>query len=170
MTLALRIEPCTEDDLEVLLADDPSPHLAAHHRERFALQCADEATYLLAWRGDLNIGRATVYVESKYHAVRCARPGTAEINALEADPQGRGTGTALIAAAEAIAARNGHPALGLAVEPSNPRARRLYERLGYRSWGHGQVIDEWTEVHADYTIRHRDACDYLIRPIERQDK
>lgn len=166
---ALRIEPCTAADLARLLADDDaSPHLIAHHRERSALQAAGDGVYLLAWRGESNVGRATLSFASKYENVRRVRPGTAEINALEATPQGEGIGTALLRAAGAIACRRGHRTIGLAVEPSNPRARRLYERLGYALWGHGQVIDEWIEIHADHTVDHRDPCDYLIKTLVSQ--
>lgn len=162
---SLRIGPCTAADLAVLLADAPSAHLAAHHRERFALQGDGRASYLLAWQGRRNVGRTTLYPESKYESVRALHPRAAEINALAADPPGQGTGTALIAAAEAVARRHGHPVIGLAVEPSNPRARSLYERLGYLPWGHGQVIDEWTETRPDRTVEHRDPCDYLVKDL-----
>ncbi|GAA1728646.1 GNAT family N-acetyltransferase [Brachybacterium phenoliresistens] len=165
----LRIEPCTAADLSRLLAGPVDPRSAAHHRERSALQDSGEATYLLAWRGAENVGRATLYHRSKYAAVRARHPGTAEINALEATPQGQGIGSALIAAAEAIAARRGHDAVGLAVEPGNSRARRLYERLGYFPWGHGEVIDIWTEPRPGGDVEHRDPCDYLRKALPRED-
>jgi ribosomal protein S18 acetylase RimI-like enzyme len=43
----------------------------------------------------------------------------------------RGIGTALMAAAEELVCSRGYGAIVLGVEDSNPRARRLYERLGY---------------------------------------
>lgn len=161
----LRIEPCSQSDLERLLDLDLAPHVAEHHRERFALQVSGAATYLLAWRGEQNVGRATVYNGSKYELVRQAHPGTAEINALEAEPQRQGIGTALINASESIAAGRGCTSMGLAVEPSNPDARRLYERLGYVLWGRGQVIDEWVEPRDGSDLVHQDPCDYLIKPL-----
>ncbi|GAB3917745.1 hypothetical protein GCM10011575_41730 [Microlunatus endophyticus] len=163
--MELRVEPCSELDLERLLSQDLVPHVAAHHRERFALQGAGAATYLLAWRGHQNVGRATIYNESKYRPVRVTYPATAEINALEAYPQRQGIGTALIAAAESRAAHRRFPSIGLAVEPSNPDARRLYERLGYVLWGRGRVVDEWVEPRDDGDLVHRDPCDYLIKSL-----
>ncbi|HEU4949003.1 MAG TPA: hypothetical protein VFT31_17780 [Kribbella sp.] len=49
----------------------------------------------------------------------------------------------------------------------NPRARRLYERLGYVRWTGGQVLDEWTEQNEDGSIirTHRDSCDYFLKPM-----
>ena len=163
--MELRIEPCSQSDLERLLDLDLAPHIAEHHRERYALQVAGAATYLLAWRGEQNVGRATVYNESKYEPVRQAHPGAAEINALEAEPRRQGIGTALISAAESSAAGRGCTSMGLAVEPSNPYARRLYERLGYVLWGRGQVIDEWVEPRDGGDFVHQDPCDYLIKPL-----
>ncbi len=163
----LRIAPCSGADLERLLEQDLPPHVAASHRERYAQQVAGQAIYLLAWRGDRYAGRGTLYPGSRYESVRQAHPETAEINALDVNPQGRGTGTALITAAEARAARAGHPSIGLAVELTNPAARRLYERLGYAPWGDGQVIDEWIERReSGVEIQHRDPCDYLIKHLK----
>lgn len=164
--MTLRIAPCSAEELEVLLSLDLPSHVATDHRERFALQRKGEATYLLAWQGNRNVGRATLYAQSKYEVVRESHPGVAEINALDANPQGRGTGSALIAAAEAVAGRRGHSEVGLGVELSNSRARRLYQRLGYTLWGGGQIVDEWTEHHdSGADIRHADLCDYLIKPL-----
>lgn len=169
--MRLRIDPCSADDLERLLSADLPEHVAAEHRERFALQIAGAATYLLAWRGHQHVGRATVYADSKYEPVRQAYPRTAEINALDADPRGQGIGTALIGAAETVAKRQGYSTIGLAVEPTNAAARRLYERLGYVPWGRGQVIDEWTEHRDDgSTVDHHDPCDYLIKVLPNADR
>lgn len=161
----LRVEPCSESDLEHLLSQDLTLHVAAHHRERFALQRSGVASYLLAWRGPQNVGRATIYNESKYEPVRAAHPGAAEINALEAEPRRQGIGTAIITAAELVAARQGRASMGLAVEPSNPGARRLYERLGYVLWGRGEVVDEWVESGTHGKFVHQNPCDYLIKPL-----
>lgn len=45
----------------------------------------------------------------------------------------QGIGTSLVHAAESLAAERGYLTAELGVEDSNPGARRLYERLGYRS-------------------------------------
>lgn len=58
----------------------------------------------------------------------------AEIADLYVAPRwrGRGLGTALIRALEAEAARLGAQSVEIGAAESNPRARALYERLGYR--------------------------------------
>lgn len=50
--------------------------------------------------------------------------------------QSLGLGTCLIAEAEQRIRRRGLPWAVLSVEDSNPRARALYERLGYAAWRH----------------------------------
>jgi predicted N-acetyltransferase YhbS len=93
--------------------------------------------------------------------------GVAEMNALEARPQGQGIGTALILAGQQEAKRRGPPILGLAAEVGNHGARRLYERLGYGLWEHGLVIDRWTQKDdKGRAVReHADECFYLTKAL-----
>jgi ribosomal protein S18 acetylase RimI-like enzyme len=49
--------------------------------------------------------------------------------------QSRGIGTALMGAAEELVCSRGFGGIVLGVEDANPRARRLYERLGYEAFG-----------------------------------
>jgi GNAT superfamily N-acetyltransferase len=51
---------------------------------------------------------------------------------VHAGRQGRGLGREAVRAIERRLARDGWPELRLAVLASNPRARRFWERLGYR--------------------------------------
>jgi ribosomal protein S18 acetylase RimI-like enzyme len=57
---------------------------------------------------------------------------------------GLGLGTCLIAALEDRIRARGVPWAMLGVEESNPRARALYERLGYEACGHEQAC--WPEM------------------------
>ena len=68
-----------------------------------------------------------------------------ELNAVTVAPELRsqGIGTALIREAERRVAPRGLACVGLAVGVDNPRARSLYERLGYRTWAHGTLEVSW---------------------------
>jgi ribosomal protein S18 acetylase RimI-like enzyme len=68
-------------------------------------------------------------------------PGAATIMqvATHSDLQGLGLGTALIAAAEERIRRRGIAVARIGVEDDNPRARALYERLGYYEVGRRAV-------------------------------
>ena len=63
-SVGLSIRRCSAADLARLLAAAPDPRDARHHRERFAMQDAGQATYLLAWRGGDLAGRCTVLAAS----------------------------------------------------------------------------------------------------------
>ena len=71
--------------------------------------------------------------------------------------QSCGIGTILIQAAEQrIRARGRHRA-ELSVEENNPRARALYERLGYLAYG--REPDSWDEEAPDgSTVRYETVC------------
>ena len=161
------VRACTGHDLAGLLDAALDDSDARHHQERYALQQTGAALYLLAWRGSELAGRCTVLLTSKYAGVRQLLGCFPEINALEARPPGQGAGSRLIASAEATARDRGATVIGLAVEPGNDSARRLYERLGYRDWNHGLLIDEWDETDADGATvrRHRDLCQYLVKTL-----
>lgn len=160
------IRPAVRADVDQLIAAETYPAAREHLRERWELQSRGEALFLLSRRGDHVVGHAMLLRRSKYPAVEAAfRP--AEINALHAYVQGQGIGTALIAAAEAIAQDWGREYVGLGVGLDNPAARRLYERLGYVEWTGGQLLDEWTEKDANGKIvrTHHDPCTYLLKPL-----
>lgn len=160
------IRPATQADMDGLIA--PAEPAAQHHlRERWATQQQGGGLFLLAHLDGEVVGHTMLFRASKYDEVRDAHD-VAEINALHAYVQGQGIGTAIIRAAEAIAAGEWSRAgIGLAVGADNPGARRLYERLGYRLLEGDPVIDRWTEKDADGNVvrAHADPCDYLLKPF-----
>jgi GNAT superfamily N-acetyltransferase len=163
------VRTCSFVDMEMLRQADVAPLDMRHHEERWAWQQRREAVYLLAWRGTQVVGRGTLLLQSRYPEVQSVLPELAEMNALQARPQGEGTGTALILAGEHEARKRSVPIAGLAVEVRNAGARRLYERLGYTMWAHGLVIDRWTERGNDGQVlgEHADECFYLTKRLDR---
>lgn len=161
------VRPAGEDDRQKLLSVlDARARL--HHEERILMQDRGEATYIVAWRGDQPCGRATLFHCSKYDEVCCLLGRFPELNALEATPQGEGIGSQIIACAESVARSMDQSLIGLAVEHENVRARQLYERLGFRDWGGGDVVDRWNERDALGVVvgEHADVCAYLIKPLD----
>ena len=48
----------------------------------------------------------------------------------------------------------------------NPKARRLYERLGYADWGHGTVVGSWVEYPDDGPpVTLSEVCDMLVKRL-----
>lgn len=94
------------------------------------------------------------------------RPGRAEIWQLATMPalQSLGLGTMVIRALEGLARERGFPEAMLLVERDNPRARALYERLGYAVAGEEDA--EWDAEDATGTVyRHRVTCDVMTRRL-----
>jgi ribosomal protein S18 acetylase RimI-like enzyme len=79
-------------------------------------------------------------------------PGAGTIGQLAVHPalQSCGIGTALIDAAERRIRARGLRRAELRVEDGNPRARALYERLGYRACG--REPDSWDHEAPDGTV------------------
>nr|WP_184574467.1 GNAT family N-acetyltransferase [Streptomyces zagrosensis] len=75
--------------------------------------------------------------------------------------QSCGLGTLLIKAAEQRVAERGLRRTELAVEEGNPRARALYERLGYVAYG--RRPDAWDEEGLDGSIRRYETMCVLLR-------
>ncbi|MET9505886.1 GNAT family N-acetyltransferase [Streptomyces sp. NPDC006622] len=75
--------------------------------------------------------------------------------------QGRGLGTLLVRAAEERVLHRGLRRAQLAVEEDNPRARALYERLGYVAYG--RAPDSWDEEGPDGSIRRHETVCVLMR-------
>jgi len=85
---------------------------------------------------------------------------------LEVQPalQSCGIGTALIQAAEQRIRARGLDRAELAVEEVNPRARALYERLGYAPYG--SEPDSWDEQAPDGSlVRYETTCTLMRKNL-----
>jgi L-alanine-DL-glutamate epimerase-like enolase superfamily enzyme/ribosomal protein S18 acetylase RimI-like enzyme len=85
------------------------------------------------------------------------RPGGGHVAALYVDPRsgGRGVGRALLDSALTALHRAGRPEVGLWVFEANVRARRLYERAGFRPDGRRTVDPRWRAPQIGYLRRAR---------------
>jgi GNAT superfamily N-acetyltransferase len=142
----------------------------AEHVELPVLANDGNTTFLSAWVGSEPVGHLNLrWLGNKEPEVRAYVTQTPELSQISVWPpemQSQGIGTRLINTAEAMIADRGYDQVGLGVELTNQRAQRLYERLGYRDWGHGVYRDRWVEVDEDgREIAHQDPCAYLLKPL-----
>jgi ribosomal protein S18 acetylase RimI-like enzyme len=78
--------------------------------------------------------------------------------------QSCGIGTILIQAAEQRIRARGRRWAELSVEESNPRARALYERLGYAAYG--REPDSWDEQAPDGSVsRYQTVCTLMRKEL-----
>jgi GNAT superfamily N-acetyltransferase len=139
------------------------------HETRLQRQDTGLSTYLVVWDGEVPVGSG----EIRWHGcdapeVAARFPACPEVNALLVWPPERrssGIGSALLAAAEDLVRARGIDDIGLGVDDDNPRAARLYLRLGYRET-HCTYLDRYTYTLADGTRHHvADPCRFLVKDL-----
>jgi GNAT superfamily N-acetyltransferase len=119
---AIEVRALAASEVGRLERDEPPGRGFA--RAMWALQEAGGSTLLVAWDGDRPVGAGQLDLRGDVPELRNLQVDAAE--------RGRGIGTAIIRAAEERIAP-GRLAVGVGLD--NPRARALYERLGYRGTG-----------------------------------
>ena len=128
LKLPVSIRRCQAPDLRAL------EWFGLHKTDRlvianaFRRHCAGELLMLVADADGFPIGQVWIDFD------RLALERTGILWALRVFPilRGRGIGTRLVAEAERHLRRRGYAVSRLGVEKDNPRARALYQRLGYR--------------------------------------
>lgn len=135
---ALVVRVLEEADVAGIEASEPAGQ--GFVRAMWALQSAGTSTLLVAWEGAASVGSAEVRWGDEVELANLS---------VRSSARGRGVGSALVAAAEALI---GSGSLSMGVGLDNPRARALYERLGYR--GTGEITTTTYEYVDDDGIRH----------------
>lgn len=117
------------------------PQLQAHWPSSVGVLRAQQSppagrrtTLLVAWEEETPLGSGVIQWDGPTgERARETFSDAVEINHLyvQESARGRGIGTALIAEAERVIAAAGYSRVLVAVAEDNPRARALYERLGY---------------------------------------
>ena len=150
----LVVDDLTAADLAGIAWAGPPPHIDAMETELERCRRGD-AVYLAVRAPD---GRPLAVGTADF----TSRPGTGYLSQLITHPAVRscGLGTRLVAALEGRIRARGLRAATLAVETGNPRARKLYERLGYVVVG--QSHQSWTAVDVDHTpFTYACVCDEM---------
>ncbi|MEA5366691.1 GNAT family N-acetyltransferase [Amycolatopsis sp., V23-08] len=138
--------------------------------DRLARQDNHQGVLFFGWWGTRPAG--TVYLwleEAEEPPIQAHLPGVALLTHLQvhAELRRRGVGTALVGAVEQHLAEQGRERVALAVRTDNPAAARLYDKLGYRDWGHGTVT-----CYARVTLRNGgvlevpELCHVLVKDLE----
>lgn len=150
------IRTCSEADLAKLHAIFP----CSSHSQRFNNQLAGAVEYLIAWVNDEPAGYFLLHWQGQQIH------GAPEVSSgmVRPDFRSRGIGSALIAECENLAGQRGANQICLLVSHDNPRARCLYERLGYRLLK--DVTIEYNSTHAAGKAQQfQDKCALLIKGL-----
>lgn len=140
----LRVDDLVREDLPLLGWSGGSAHLASVGRALDRVE-SGEVDYLV-------VRAPSGYPIAKGGIDYASKPGTGTLTQLSTadELQGRGIGAHLIAVAEQRMRQRGVHTAELGVEDDNPRARALYERLGYRAVG--RQAASWNVEDADGTL------------------
>ena len=163
----MEIRPASAGDLEPLVAVFGSER--RFFADCLARQQAGGGVLLVAWLAGRPAGDVFLSLGPADEAgVRRHLPAVPLLVHLEVlgPVQRRGIGTALVRAGEDTARRLGHDRIALGVGLDNPAARRLYERLGYRDWGHGHTVTSWRERRpGSAPVTVTETIDMLVRRL-----
>ena len=158
----IRISPVQPGDIDLLCqrmgADD-----GADHRSYADMQSRDEGVYLIAWDEDVPIAHLFIrwtdntevprIVDRYPQAAQFADcPEICELYVV-AERRSQGIGTQLLRRALQMARERGASQVTMCVDMDNPRARSLYERLGFVESGIGTFTT--SGVLMDETGRER---------------
>lgn len=167
--LVLDIRPLVQSEIPILDAHLDVERLAGRHDERLAQQLDGRLTYLIAWMDGIPIGHTMVRWTGTTDAFVAERiSGCAHVEDLFVMPEHRsqGIGTRILEHGEGLAAERSFTRIGLAVGIDNPRARALYERLGYVDTGFGVFEIGGTYHNARGEEREwREVCEYLAKGL-----
>lgn len=155
----LVVDALVEADVETFHWAGGVPHVASI-RDQLVRIADGDVDYLVARAPD---GTPVAKAGTDYAAL--AGVGVIWQVAVHDDLQGRGLGTRLIAASEALIQGRGLSRAALSVEElDNPRARALYERLGYV--GAGERETGWLAADPDGVVGwHSTTVTDLIKPL-----
>jgi ribosomal protein S18 acetylase RimI-like enzyme len=151
------------EDLEVLATALGQEQFFA---DRLTRQQRGRGALLTAWLDRKPIGDVYLWLEdAEEREIRQHLPGVPLLTHLEVVPEHRnhGIGTMLIDVAENQAREQGYERLALAVAVDNPKATRLYERLGYGNWNQSPVT--CYPLGARGRERHAELCHVLVKRL-----
>jgi GNAT superfamily N-acetyltransferase len=151
------------EDLEVLAKALGQEQFFADRLDR---QDRGRGMLLTAWLDRRPIGDVYLWFEDAEELeIRQHLPRVPLLTHLEVVPEHRnhGIGTLLIDVAENRAREEGFDRLALAVAVDNPKATRLYERLGYGNWNQAPVT--CYSLDARGRERRAELCHVLVKPL-----
>ena len=163
------IRPLEQAEIPILVAHLDVDRLAGRHHDRFTQQQDGHLTYLIAWLDGIPIGHIMVRwggTMDAFVAERISKCAHLEDLFVMTEHRSRGIGSRILTHAERLVAERAFPKIGLAVGTDNPRARLLYERLGYVDTGFGlfEIGGSYLDIRGNQR-RWREVCEYMVKPL-----
>lgn len=155
------VRPATRDDLPRLEWFGLYWHYRQIYEHTYRQQLCERRLMLVADVNGFPVGQVFIQFESHEMRVADGRQRAYLYSLRVMEPfQGRGLGTQLIRAAEEAIAARGYAWATIAVAKDNAGARRLYERLGYRTFGEDDGC--WSYTDPDGERHHVNEPSWLL--------
>lgn len=171
-TLPITIKPAEKFQLEMLEREFSPESRSKHHYKRYEIQERGEGIYLIAWYDDIPVGHFLLLWSGPDDAlvmshIDVTRSAYLQAGGTRAAYRRRGIATALIREAERLAREKGCTQIGLSVgSTDNPNAKRLYEKLGYVEWEHGDFVVSWEYIDREgNTRKESEMVTYMCKPL-----
>lgn len=169
MTNSISIRQVQEEDQPSLDRAFPTEFQRTHRDDIIDVQ-AKIISFYVAWLGSTPIGHGFVrWIGPRASPVRAAFAHCPEIYRLEIQEEfrGRSIGTQIISHCESEAISRGFGTIGLGVSFTNPKASKLYHRLGYKQSTVTEYLDEYKRQRDDGTIEMvREPLTWLIKSLD----
>lgn len=163
------VRSVTADDIEKLEHAYPSPGVSAFHLDRFQMQQAHAADYLIAVFGDQVVGYGLIRFDGPtYPELKGVLPRTGEICAVFVHEKWRshGVGGMLLAQFEKVARQANYEMTGMGVVKSNKLAKRFYEKRGYKKVKARKLINRYEVTLDDYTVHQvEEPINYFVKSL-----
>jgi GNAT superfamily N-acetyltransferase len=139
--------------------------------DRLIRQAYGHGLLLVAWKHGCVVGDVYLWLApAEEPELRALLPNVPLLTHLEVVPERRneGIGTQLLRTAEQWLHAAGHRRVALGVNLDNHAAQRLYSRLGYVEWPHGELATTETVYHPDGKRKLRpEVCLVMVRQLGR---
>ncbi len=165
----VKIRPIKKQNLEILykeMFDSAVPWL---HGKNLAEQIKGNSVWLIAWQDKLPVGHIQItFKNSEVKKIRKQIKRCPHLSTLYVNSKFRRKGIAkkIMKYAEKLVKKKGYKRVGLSVEKDNKFLNNLYEKLGYKDWKKGIVLDSWQELHNKKLKRISEKCNYLIKNLK----
>jgi len=164
----------TEPYVRSARSADLEPFAAALGDHEFLIDRLDRqrkglGVLFVAWLRYRPAGNVYLWLEeAEERPIRRHLPGVALLTHLQVhnELRNRGVGRTLVRAVEQHLTEKGRERVALAVRTDNPAAARLYRRLDYRDWGHGEVVCYARTTQPDGRVLYEpERCYVLVKDL-----
>lgn len=163
------VRKARKKDLEILNKELGVGGIPWKHERNIRMQQKGPYLWLIAWENNKPIANLQIMFKGSFSKeVRGQLKNCPHLASLYVKESHRKKGIAkkMMDFAENLLKQKGFSQVGLAVEKGNKFLIGLYNKLGYKDWEKGIVIDSWNEIPNNKLKRINLKCNYLVKELK----